>query len=133
MSYIPKVGEECLTKLCGMCEPVKVYVKFVGDEHIIFLLDGVERCEYAKTGLFSPLKTPAEIERENNITKALEVLGHDYRDDSVLKMLGILYDAGYRKQPVNPLNRSYATGALHITNMAYDDLVDLGFIVQGGE
>ena len=129
MSYIPKVGEDCLVKLYVMHEPEKVDIKYVSNKHVIFILDGVERCEYIKTVSLSPLKTPAEIEREKDITQMFEDAEVQGSNGAFVR----LYDKGYRKQQVKPLSRSYATLALQITNMAYDDLAGLGFIVQGGE
>ena len=130
MSYIPKVGDDCLVKLQGMYEPVKVDIKFVSNEHIIFILDGVERCEYAKTGLFHPLKTPAEIEREEFIKEVGRRFNCFGKSN---ELIGIMYDAGYRKQQVKPLSKSYALQEIGLNDYGYKFMVDQGFIVQGGE
>jgi len=128
MSYIPKVGEECLF------QGNKVLVTAVGEETVLAKNPSFVNEIAIPIKDTKPIKTPAEIERENSINKALEVLGHDYSDDSVLKMLGALHDAGILgKQQVKPLSRSYATGELRISDGFYNTLVDLGFIVQGGE
>ena len=132
MSYIPKVGEECFV-YDGLGN-VKATPLFVGKEVVVYSDKIGERVSEIK--YCSPIKTPAEIEREKYITKALEVLGHNYSDDSVLKMLESLYDAGMLvnpKQQVKPLSKSYAIQEIGITGNNYWFMVEHGFIVQGGE
>ena len=139
MAYIPKVGEECLYSLGDSNTWHKCNIIFiVGTQGVVMesktAFEGVQFCGMGSVK-FKPLKTPAEIEREKSVTKALEVLGYRYSDGSVLKILGDLYDAGMLwNQQVKPLS--------------YDDFADLyvtegylpllykrlkPYIVQGGE
>jgi len=139
MSYIPKVGEEC-----EYCNPNRdnIYhrIFFIGYDRdgdmVVQRKDGLKGIKYKEQNLvFRPLKTPAEIKRSESIDNVVDVLGHDYNDDSVIKMLGDLYDAGMLgKKQVKPLS--------------FDDFVDLyvgegylpslykrlkPYIIQGGE
>ena len=123
--FIPKAGEECVcTHNNFNC---KVTPDFVGKELVVFTYEGDE--VPLSIECFKPIKTPAEIERE----ELTLVINNTGRTNHSTDIADAVINAGYRKQQVKPLSRSYATGALHITNMAYDDLARLGFILQGGD
>ena len=145
MTYIPKVGKDCLYSLGDSGTWHKCNIIFiVGTQGVVMeskqVFEGVQYCSlFGKEAVkFKPAKTPSEIEREKGVDEIVEIIVNFYGNpkgaESYKLLAEKLYvDEIYRKQQVKPLSRSYATLALQITNMAYDDLAGLGFIVQGGE
>jgi len=126
MSYIPKVGEECKWTIVDMSQIVTPL--FVTEYNVVFAVNDIDYMRPLKE--FSPLKTPAEIEREEfikEVDRRLNCLGTDN------DFIGLMYDAGYRKQQVNPLPEYYAINDLGLGIWQYRQLIKLGFIVQGGE
>jgi hypothetical protein len=139
MSYIPKVGDKCNIK--SLNSGTVFYdckILYIDNLSIVFSSSACSSLPMRLIDIeFLPLKTPAEIERDAVIKEAMvHFSGMLFASNSKNPQFIAenLYDAGMlHKQKVKPLSRSYATRDLHISDMAYNDLVDLGFIVQGGE
>ena len=128
MSYIPKVGEDCIcTHNNFNC---KVTPDFVGKELVVFTYEGDE--VPLSIECFKPIKTPAEIERDElqSVIKNAMRLQTNHLEETLAYEI---YDAGYRKQQVKPLSKSYALDEVGITGNNYRFMVAHGFIVQGGE
>lgn len=136
MTYIPKVGKDCLYSLGDSGTWHKCNIIFiVGTQGVVMeskqVFEGVQFCSFYgnEAVKFKPSKTPAEIEREKGITKMFEDAEVQGSSGAFVR----LYDKGYRKQQVKPLSRSFAIMELGIADDSYDFMVDQGFIVQGGE
>lgn len=115
MKFIPKVGETCIcTGLSG--EP-RIRPKYVGSYHVLFDYGSDEFS--MPYGIFKPIKTPAEIEREDAIQALVEFLmgyyGNPKGGEHYLPLAESLVKRGYSiKQQVKPL--SYQT----LKNMCSD-------------
>ena len=136
MSYIPKVGEDCLYSLGDSGTWHKCNIIFiVGTQGVVMeskqAFEGVQFCSfYGNLSVkFKPAKTPAEIEREKDIAQMFEDAEVQGSNGAFVR----LYDKGYRKQQVKPLSKSYALDEVGITGNNYRFMVAHGFIVEGGE
>lgn len=125
--FIPKLGESCVF------QGTRVIVTAIGEAFALVRTPFHDKEFSLQISELSSLRTTAENERENSINEALDILGHDYKDDSVLKMLNNLFDAGYSKKQVKPLSRSYAVQEIGITDVNYCFMVEQCFIRQGAE
>lgn len=130
-NFIPKIGEECT---------------FQGNKLLVTAVG--EKCVLAKTSEFleelklpicdlRPIKSHAEIERENTVNTMLEINGYPsgYEGD-MYRFMNRLYDEGYRKQQVKPLNLTKFV-AIRLESATvqvnYQQLLDGGFIIQGDD
>jgi hypothetical protein len=136
MSYIPKVGEDCLYSLGDSNTWHKCNIIFiVGTQGVVMeskqAFEGVQYCSLLgnEAVKFKPAKTPAEIERDNGIAQMFEDAEVQGSNSAFVR----LYDKGYRKQQVKPLSKSYALQEIGLNDYGYKFMVEHGFIVQGGE
>ena len=70
MKFIPTVGEACVC--VGFLNHRKVTPKFVGIEHTVFDHDGNEFSMFHIA--FEPIKSSAEIERENDVIELTNIV-----------------------------------------------------------
>ena len=145
MSYIPKVGEDCLYSLGDSNTWHKCNIIFiVGTQGVVMeskqAFEGVQYCSLFgnQSVKFKPAKTPAEIEREKGVDEIVETIINFYGNpkgaESYKLLAEKLYDAGMlHKQKVKPLSKSYAVQRVGLNDYAYKFLVEHGYIVQGGE
>jgi hypothetical protein len=91
MKYIPKVGEECLwlSPNTGVYHHTKII--HINDESVWLEGEGVVAHD---TDRYKPIKTPAEIERDNGIVQMFEDAEVQGSNSAFVR----LYDKGYRKQ-----------------------------------
>jgi len=129
MSYIPKVGEECITpsgKGTIMCGPDAVGAYCIDIDNVIHL--------YHSKSL-KPLKTPAEIERENSINEAAKMFDHLTGIVSPFKLAKIVIDNGYsNKKTHKSLTRTefiFISESERWSNDVYEKVK--GCFIEGGE
>jgi hypothetical protein len=101
MKFIPKVGEECLYSLGDSYTWHKCNIIFiVGTQGVVIeskqVFEGVQFCSFYgnEAVKFKPIKTPAEIERDNGIVQMFEDAEVQGSNSAFVR----LYDKGYRKQ-----------------------------------
>ena len=118
MSYIPKVGEDCIYQERGGCR-WNIKIDYIGKDVFVGTSDdGFELTD--KLEQIKPSKTPAEIEREKGITQMFEDAEVQGSSGAFVR----LYDKGYRKQQVKPLSRSYALQEIGLNDYGYKFMVD---------
>jgi len=150
MKFIPKVGEECLLlldytldasddrvdevwqKVLITSEYKDGYVAVWQDEKSGFI-----NTHFGDCGQFKPIKTPAEIEREE-LKDWLNDDSYIYQMTDTLLIDNIcnhLILGGYRKQQVKPLSFDdyYLIRSTNSLQQSYRKLTECGFIIQGGD
>ena len=138
-----KVGDECKIKSINsgaVFHDCKIL--YIDNRSIVFSSSASSSSPMSLDDIeFLPLKTPAEIERDDIIRLAIKTSKKANPDLIITtngeKMLGSLYDAGILgKQQVNPLNLAKFV-AIRLESATvqvnYQQLLDGGFIIQGGE
>ena len=125
-----KVGDDCIYQEKGGFR-WNIKIDYIGKD--IFVGTSDEGFELAdKLAQIKPSKTPAEIEREKGIAQMFEDAEVQGSNGAFVR----LYDKGYRKQQVKPLNLAkFVDIRLESATVQvnYQQLLDGGFIIQGGE
>lgn len=97
---LPQVGGKCELRIGTQNSWRETTIKFIGDEILVAQVGDRELCWRLEYCTFRPIRTPEQIaaaERE----QAVAEMWSTYWQPSVstaMEGLGLLYDAGYRKQ-----------------------------------
>ena len=130
MSYIPKVGENCIYQEKGGCR-WNIKIDYIGKDIFVGTSDdGFELTD--KLAQINPLKTPAEIERDKLISELYGDLVEIDIYDNKGGMAEALVSLGYRKQQVLPLSIEDFGDCPDGIN-GYRWLVKNSYVIQVGE
>jgi len=97
---LPQAGDECEARIGVQKNWRQVKIKFIGDEMLVAQVGDKELCWRLEYCTFRPVRTPEQIAADERAAAIEEMWATYWKPEvqTAFEGLGLLYDAGYRKQ-----------------------------------
>jgi hypothetical protein len=126
--FIPKVGD----KVAFPGGSGEVIVANEDVNGLIIICNSLGEYVRVAINVIKPIKTPAEIAREEEILMIADIL-FESESKNIMEEATAIYDAGYRKQQVKPLSWPHAFNEIEMGSFQYEKLGADGYIIRGGD